>query len=199
MKYKNNIWGAALEIKESNIKEIKKKTESKKKIKVINEKSLKSKSVSIEDKLVFINEEVLRILGVYKDNTQVIRNKDEFISYIDAAINNGIIAIDTETNNSLDPLTCLLMGPCIYTPGQKNAYIPIHHTDLNDNLLPNQLTEEDVREQFSRLTNTKIIMHNGKFDYKVIYCTCDIKLNCYWDTMIGSRILNENERAGLKE
>jgi len=43
-------------------------------------------------------------------------------------------------------------------------------------------------------------MHNGKFDYQVIKCTCNIPLPPYWDTMIAAKILNENElRASLKE
>ena len=120
--------------------------------------------------------------------------------YIDEAIRNGIIAIDTETNNSLEPLTCLLMGACIYTPGQLSAYIPVHHTQPDtDILIENQLTESDIKEQFERLSNTKILMHNGKFDYEVIKCTCNCVLNIYWDTEIAARILDENELAGLKK
>ena len=46
-----------------------------------------------------------------------------------------------------------------------------------------------VYEEFSRLDNTKIIMHNGKFDYQVIKCTTGKQLKVYWDTMIGARIL----------
>lgn len=43
-------------------------------------------------------------------------------------------------------------------------------------------------------------MHNGKFDYQVIKCTCGLELSVYWDTMIGARILDENEKsAGLKQ
>ena len=94
------------------------------------------------------------------------------------------------------------MGPCIYTPGRKNAYIPMHHIDRQGNLLENQLTEQDFTKQLIRLldNNVKIIMHNGKFDYQVIKCTCGVELPIYWDTMIGVRILNENEmRASLKE
>ena len=71
----------------------------------------------------------------------------------------------------------------------------MHHIDSQGNLLPNQLTEQDFREQLDRLGNTKIIMHNGKFDYQVIKCTCNCVLDVYWDTMIGARILNENERV----
>ena len=43
-------------------------------------------------------------------------------------------------------------------------------------------------------------MHNGKFDYQVIHCTCSIDLDIYWDTMVAARLLNENEEnAKLKD
>lgn len=159
----------------------------------------KSNKVSLDQKLQIIYQNVKQILGRYADHTLVIKTKEDFVEYIDKAISNGVIAIDTETNNSLEPITCKLMGPCIYTPGLKNAYIPINHTDMQGNRLEWQLTEEDVAEQFSRLGDTLIIMHNGKFDYQVIKCTTGVELKCYWDTMIGAKILDENERAGLKE
>lgn len=157
--------------------------------------------VPLEEQMNLIRAEVYRILGKYKDNTVVIKTKEQLRDYIDSAIKNGEIAIDTETNNSLDPITCKLMGPCIYTPGQKNAYIPINHINPHTReRLEWQLTEQDISEEFLRLINTKIIMHNGKFDYQVIKCTTGTQLKVYWDTMLATRILNENEkRAGLKE
>ena len=199
-----SLWGDDFNVtpEPQKQKKIIEKAAKPQKVKTTTEKVIKSKSssVSIHDKLRLIKEEVLRILGVYKDQTVVIRTREELTKYIDAAIVNGEIAIDTETNNSLVPLTCKLMGPCIYTPGQKNAYIPINHVDPDTReLLPNQLTEQDIKEEFLRLTDTKIIMHNGKFDYEVILCTCDVELEIYWDTMIASRILDENERANLKQ
>jgi len=200
-----SLWGEAFDIKPTQNelkKAIRKTTKSKKpvisKTKTIQQ-LLKSKTVPISDKLSIIRNEVLRVLGVYKENTVCITTRTELHRYIDVAISNDVIAIDTETNNSLDPLTCLLMGACIYTPGEKNAYIPINHTDLDNNLLPNQLSESDIKEEFDRLKETKIIMHNGKFDYEVIKCTCNCDLDIYWDTMVGSKILNNTEKAGLKE
>jgi hypothetical protein len=41
-------------------------------------------------------------------------------------------------------------------------------------------------------------MHNGKFDYEVIHCTCDCDLDIYWDTIIGAKLLDENEESNLK-
>lgn len=197
----DSLWGSDFVIhnEPSKTKKIINKINKPKDVKIIKEKSIKSSSISIQQKLSLIYEEVNRILGHYKENTLVIRDKYQLEDYFDKAISNGIISIDTETNNSLQPVSCKLMGPCIYTPGMKQAYIPINHTDLEGNLLSNQLTEKDFSEQLDRLNNTKIIMHNGKFDYEVIKCTCGNELNVFWDTFIGARILNENEKAGLKE
>lgn len=197
----DSLWGDDFSIKNTKEADLELLEKTKKPLKVVSsEKSLKSKKTSIEDKLAIIREEVLRILGGYAENTIVIKTKQQLIDYIDKSIQNGIISVDTETDNSLDPITCKLMGPCIYTPGQKNAYIPINHINyVTGERLDWQLTEEDVAEQFKRLENTPIIFHNGKFDYEVIKCTTGVPLKIYWDTMIAARMLNENERAGLKE
>ena len=198
----SSLWGDefVVEEKKKTKKVLEKINKPKKEPKVVSEKIVKSKKVSIEDKLRIIREDVERILGTYKEDTQVIYTLEDLHSYIDKAIENGVIAVDTETNNSLQPITCKLMGACIYTPGRKNAYIPINHINrITGEKLSNQLTEQDIYNEFSRLSKVNIIMHNGKFDYEVIKCTCGIELDVYWDTMIGARILNENERAGLKE
>lgn len=196
-----SLWGETFEVKETPVKKIIKKVSSPKDVSQIIKKNRKSSSLSLYDRLEMIKTEVYRVLGRYAENTQVIRTREELHDYISLAISNGVISIDTETNNSLEPITCKLMGPCIYTPGGKNIYIPTNHVNPTTlERLPNQCTEQDIKEEFERLVNTKIIMHNGKFDYQVIKCTCDIALSIYWDTMIAVRILDENEkRAGLKE
>jgi len=199
----DSLWGDEF-IVETKIKETKKiikKIKEPKEPKVVVEKQVKSKKLSLDDRLSIITENVLKILGKYKDDTLVIKTRDELHSYINQAISNKAIAIDTETDNSLDPLTCKLMGPCIYTPGLKNAYIPINHINKDSReRLDWQLTEQDIYEEFDRLDDCKIIMHNGKFDYQVIKCTTKKQLKVYWDTMIGAKILDENERsAGLKQ
>lgn len=205
-----SLWGDEFEIKPKQIeakKILNKISKPKKVIQTSEVKSVltksKTKSASIVDQYLLIpniESEVNRILGKYKDNTVVIRNYKEFEDYITIAIQNGSIAIDTETNNSLDPISCKLMGACIYTPSMKQAYIPVNHVNRDGSLLDNQITEAQIKEQFDRLKNTKIIMHNGKFDYQVIKCTCNCILDVYWDTMIAVKILDETElRASLKE
>jgi DNA polymerase I-like protein with 3'-5' exonuclease and polymerase domains len=235
------LFGADFELEitkpKSEVKKLVKKLEadSTKPAEVNAEKMLKSKKLSLQDRLAIINEKVIKILGKQRHNTIVIRSLNDFSDYISKAIIAGRIAVDTETNNSLDPITCKLMGLCLYVPGEKQAYIPINHIN-NDTgeLLPNQLTEADCKAQLQRILDAKaalkggwapdyegqsyaewysihvgasttaddvkIIMHNGKFDYKVIKCTCDIPVVPDWDTMLAAKILDENEfSAGLKQ
>lgn len=195
-----SLWGEEFTVKKPEVKKVLAKVNNPKDPKVIKRVS-KSSALSILDQLALIRTNVEKVLGRYADTTRLITSIEELHKYIDKAIFNGEIAIDTETNNSLDPISCKIMGPCIYTPGEKSVYIPVNHVDpITHEKLDNQLTESQIKDEFSRLNNTKIIMHNGKFDYQVIKCTCGLELSVYWDTMIGARILDENEKsAGLKQ
>ena len=164
-------------------------------------KVLKSSAVSLEERLAIIKQRVLETLGKQAKNVLVIKDRETLHNYISDCIKAGRIAIDTETNNSLDPVTCKLMGPCFYAPGLKQAYVPLNHVDPNTHKrLEWQLTENDVKEELQRVLDAKtyIVMHNGKFDYEVIKCTCGIAVSPNWDTIIGARILDENEFADAK-
>ena len=148
-----------------------------------------------------IEKEVIRVLGKYQSSIITITDIETFRDYVSSCIEAGIVAIDTETNNSLDPLTCKLMGLCLYAPGLQYAYIPINHRDPATQIrLVGQLTEKDVKNELKRINESgiKIIAHNGKFDYQVLKCTCDVLVVPYWDTMVATRLLNENEGYGLK-
>lgn len=170
----------------------------------MSESKVKVKELSAQEQsetLKKVEEEVLRVLGKQQSNVQTITDIEIFYNYISMCINIGVVAIDTETNNSLDPLTCKLMGLCIYSPGLKQAYIPINHRDpITKQRLHNQITEDIVKKELQRIvdSDTVIIMHNGKFDYEVLKCTCDVCVQPHWDTMIAARLLNENESYGLK-
>lgn len=166
-------------------------------------KVLKSKAMSIPERLAIINQRVLAVLSRQKDNVIVIKTKQAFHDYISSCIATGRIDIDTETNNSLDPVTCKIMGPCFYAPGLKQAYVPINHVDYaTKQRLPWQLKESDVQEELKRVlaANTFVVMHNGKFDYEVLKCTCGVAVPPNWDTIVGARLMDENEfkDAGAK-
>lgn len=168
------------------------------------EKVAKSKKLSFSEKIAIIRDNVFKILGTQEKNVQIITDIDTLHDYIQKGIDFGRISIDTETNNSLDPITCKLMGLCLYVKGQKQVYVPVNHVNPETlELLPNQLTEEDIHKELQWMidnkNNTKFVFHNGKFDYQVLKCTCGVKLPIDWDTMIGSKLLDENEKsAGLK-
>ena len=197
------LFGADFEINisksKTDVKKLVSKTEKVKKAddeQTATAKLLKSKKLSIQERLSIIKEKVLKTLGKQVDNVVVFRDNEAFSAYIDKAIEKNIIAIDTETNNSTDPATCKMMGLCLYVPGEKQAYIPINHVNVDTGeLLPNQLTYEDCRIQLQRILDHKvyILMHNGKFDYEVLKTTCGICVPPNWDTIIGARLIDENK------
>ena len=232
-----SLWGDdfVIETKKAKTKKIIEKINKPKVVKAPKEvsitKQLKSKSIDIDSQLELITAEVLRVLGHQKNNIIVIKDYDSYLNYLSNCVRVGRVAIDTETNNSLDPITCKLMGLCLYYPGGKQAYVPVNHRDPHTKIrLEWQLTEEQIAEglkQFSlqrpqynsEIHNmsygewydevifpylekqyTNIVMHNGKFDYEVIKCTCGVKLPIDWDTLIAAKLIDENEySAGLKQ
>ena len=168
------------------------------------EKIAKSKKISFAEKVSIIEENVKTVLGKQIDNVLTIRDRLSFHNYLEKAIKVGRLAVDTETNNSLDPITCKIVGLCLYVEGEKQAYIPINHRNPETKIrLEDQLCEQDIKEELLDLlskTNIKYIFHNGKFDYQVIKCTCGVELPIDWDTFIAARVLDENEKsAGLKQ
>ena len=192
-----NLFGEdfLIDVQENTVKDLVKKLSGKNGEEISSEKLLKSKKLTLEERLNIITDKVLKTLGKQKDNIIVIKNKEAFDDYVKKAITSGRIDIDTETNNSTDPVTCKLMGPCFYYPGGKQAYVPINHRDYKTKKrLDWQLTEADVAEQLKQIVNSKIdiIMHNGKFDYEVLKCTCGVEVVPKWDTLIAARLIDEN-------
>ena len=141
-------------------------------------------------------------LGKYKDEYIIISDESTLIDYIDVCIENGIISLDTETTG-LDPLLDEIVGICIYTPGEKGAYIPINHVSyITLERTSNQLDIDFLNEQFTRLYDNEVesIMFNGKFDIRVMRNKVGVKnIYCTWDSYLAQRCLNENEPYnGLK-
>lgn len=200
-----SLWGEEFNIQDTKEKINKVLT----KIKTVEEmdddefkKYVKSKKVSMEDKLDAITRYVRKVLKEHISTTQVIKSYDELVAYFDTIEKDCIVAYDTETNKSLDPYTGRIIGLCLYSPNNKPAYVPINHKDYKTNeRLSWQVSEEQCNEQLQRLRKKgiKIIMHNGGFDYKFTKKSLGVELPIYWDTMIAARIINENDiSAGLK-
>ena len=140
-------------------------------------------------------------LGQFKEDYEIITTKERLKEYIDVAIEQDIISIDTETTG-LDPLTDKLVGLCIYTPSMKAAYVPINHVSYVTGIrADNQLVEKEVADVLQDIVtmNTFVIMFNAKFDIRFLRNQLGVYIDCDWDCYLASRLMNENEpEKGLK-
>lgn len=156
---------------------------------------------------------VLKHLGQYENETLLIRDESVLSEYIAKVVEYGEVAIDTETNG-LDPMLDDCVGISMYFPGEKTVYIPINHVSyMTMTKVDNQLSKEVVAKYLRMLTGecipyakkVKVIMFNAVFDIRVILNQIGVRLPCYWDCSIASRLLNENEKyemtgkVGLKK
>lgn len=158
----------------------------------------------IASQIANIKAKVLKELGQFEDETLIIRDELELSTYITKAIAYGEIAIDTETNG-LDPLTDECVGVCLFVPEEKTTYIPINHVSyITMERVDNQLPAEVVAKYLQLLEENavRIIMFNAVFDIRVLKNQVGVKLSCYWDCKIASKMMNENEdygEGGLKQ
>ena len=120
------------------------------------EKLVLSKKTPYEDKIRLVTNKVLFVLNKWVGNVEVITTKEDLKNYLDCCVENNLVAIDTETNNSLDPLTCKIMGLCLYTPNKKPAYVPINHCDFKTKAkLKKQLSEIDIKNGLEYLISKR--------------------------------------------
>ena len=140
-------------------------------------------------------------LGDYQGDYIVIQDIDILSHYIQSCLDNHVISIDTETTG-LDPLVDKCVGICVYTPGEKAAYIPLNHVSYITGMpVDGQLSADIVCEQFNRIiaAHIDVIMFNAKFDIRVLRALGLKDMYCTWDCYLAARIMNENEpTSGLK-
>ena len=142
----------------------------------------------------------LQVFGKKLDQIELVTDVDRIQEYLENTLKNGILAVDTETNG-LDRITGEIAGVCLYTPGEKGIYIPLHHYSFMTNqLLKINVAVEVMRDFFLKCNEQKVkyIFHNAKFDMHILYWMVGVEVEPYWDTQIGSQLLNENEPHGLK-
>lgn len=155
---------------------------------------------SISGKVQLAKEMSQEVFADKLDRLELLDNENKIREYIDCGITNGIIAVDTETNG-LDRIDGKIAGVCLYTPGQKGVYIPVRHESFMTGIeLKTNISPEFMNEQFERMnkSNIKYVLHNAKFDMHILWWMLGIKIIPYWDTQIGSQLLNENESHKLK-
>lgn len=156
---------------------------------------------SISGKVQLAKEMSQEVFADKLDRLELLDNENKIREYIDCAITNGIIAVDTETNG-LDRIDGKIAGVCLYTPGQKGVYIPVRHESYMTGIeLKTNVAVDFMKEQFERMnkSNVKYVLHNAKFDMHILWWMLKVKIIPYWDTLIGGYLLNENEPHGLKQ
>jgi len=145
-----------------------------------------------------LNRMMNQVMDYFKDSPAIlITTKQELHDYVTKCIENGYAGIDTETTG-LDRIKDWIVGASLYTPGLPECYIPMKHvTPLFDTLAKNQLTYEEVGEEFQRLVDNhvKLIFANADFDLAMIYKDLKVDLTdaFYYDVISAWRCLKENE------
>ena len=139
-----------------------------------------------------------QVIEYFKDSPAIlITNKDELHEYVDKCIEFGYAGIDTETTG-LDRLNDWIVGASLYVPGKPECYIPMKHlVPIFETPYKNQLSYEEVAEEFQRLADnkTKLIFANADFDLAMIYHSLKVDLipAFYYDVISAWRALKENE------
>ena len=143
-----------------------------------------------------------RILADVLDRLELVDDFDRLDEYIGIMIENGIGALDVETNG-LDTIHDELVGVCLYTPGEKGIYVPINHrSNMTKERIKKQINRKDMKMFLEELIEeeVKIVYHNAKFDIKSLFWQLGVKMEApEWDTYIAGMLLNENESHSLKE
>lgn len=162
---------------------------------VMQQQKSSTKSNSITDKLNAISEEVVAYF--HDSPARLVTNKEDLHEYVTKMIHFGVGGIDTETTG-LDRIKDTIVGASLYYPGEPEIYIPMKHlVPIFDVPYKNQLSYEDVGEEFQRLAdnNVKLVFANADFDLSMIYKDLHVDLNrvCFFDVILAWRCLKENE------
>lgn len=163
--------------------------------------TVKRNKNKLENALAVIQELVKSGRLHAEGEVETIRTPERLKEYMDHCKQSGEYVLDVETTG-LDIYNDILVGICLYTPGETSAYVPFNHTDLQNVRVVDQMSEEQVRDiMLPCLQDQELrcINHNIKFDNKKLaWDWKQIIVNIYWDTLIAGYVLNENEPHGLK-
>lgn len=163
--------------------------------------TVKRNKNKLENALAVIQELVKSGRLHAEGEVETIRTPERLKEYMNHCKQSGEYVLDVETTG-LDIYNDILVGICLYTPGETSAYVPFNHTDLQNVRVADQMSEEQVRDiviPYLQDQELRCINHNIKFDNKKLaWDWKQIIVNIYWDTLIAGYVLNENEPHGLK-
>ena len=163
--------------------------------------TVKRNKNKLENALAVIQELVKSGRLHAEGEVETIRTPERLKEYMDHCKQSGEYVLDVETTG-LDIYNDILVGICLYTPGETSAYVPFNHTDLQNVRVMDQMSEDQVRDimiPYLQDQELRCINHNIKFDNKKLaWDWKQIIVNIFWDTLIAGYVLNENEPHGLK-
>lgn len=163
--------------------------------------TVKRNKNKLENALAVIQELVKSGRLHAEGEVETIRTPERLKEYMDHCKQSGEYVLDVETTG-LDIYNDILVGICLYTPGETSAYVPFNHTDLQNVRVADQMSEEQVSDiviPYLQDQELRCINHNIKFDNKKLaWDWKQIIVNIYWDALIAGYVLNENEPHGLK-
>ncbi len=137
-----------------------------------------------------------------KGNYAAVQSIQELKEFIDAAIAAGTVAFDCETDG-LNTITCKIQGFSLCHKKGSAVYVPLAQ-DEQSLFDSEKIEKKSAFAELKRIFNQpdlKIIMHNGKFDLKVLasnglFENNKIEYKCKLiDTMIATWLLNPDRNG----
>ena len=159
---------------------------------------------SSSGKKIISNPENLKFLeevspSMYKENRgdyTGITKMEELKNIVSLALKNKIVAFDTETTG-LNPLEAKIVGFSLSLKEGEGFYVPIMLSSLTDQI--EHLSWQDcipVLEEIFSDPEITVIMHNGKFDYRVLVSNGMKIPECkFYDTMVAFWLLSPDRAA----
>lgn len=159
---------------------------------------------SSSGKKIISNPENLKFLeevspSMYKENRgdyTGITKMEELKNIVSLALKNKIVAFDTETTG-LNPLEAKIVGFSLSLREGEGFYVPIMLSSLTDQI--EHLSWQDcipVLEEIFSDPEITVIMHNGKFDYRVLVSNGMKIPECkFYDTMVAFWLLSPDRAA----
>ena len=142
--------------------------------------------------------EKLRKIPIDRSKYEIVRTLPRLQEWVQRAIDEGVVAIDTETT-SLDPMQATLCGFSLAVAPNEAAYVPLAHKKegggdglFAGGLETDQIPESDALSVMKPLledTGVLKVGQNLKFDMQ-IFALRGIALGPYDDTMLMSYVLD---------
>jgi DNA polymerase-1 len=150
---------------------------------------------------------------ILPENYHVVWTEKQLDDMCDLLTLEEYVAVDTETTG-INPFVNEIVGFSLWLPKFNcGYYVPLKHVDDIGSSHPpvggrvgidyvKCLSKDTVIKKVKPLledSKKKLILHNSKFDMHILYNWLGIKITPYFDTMIASALLDENQSKGLKE